>query len=265
MRLFIPKPEDLPLQHKDYPWYLGSPDGLIYSGEIGSAPPIGGVDFKTTGRRHDYGEPGTDEVPEWVHTQADWYMGLTGTEWWDIAVLFFSPRREFAIYHIKRDQQLIDNLIEAGKDFWENHVVPQIPPPLDATPASKRLLEYLYPADKTDLLETNYSIDDIAMQIRNLERERDLIVYNLTLQQNIIKDIIGEAAGVHTSLGKVTWKKSKDREVVDWKIAADILLSHIAGAFGIDRADVINREVIKLATRITPGSRVFRTWWKENK
>lgn len=255
MRLFIPKPEDLPLQHKDYPWYLGSPDALILAGDDA----IGGVDFKTTVRRHDYGEPYSDSVPEYIHCQATWYMGLTGAEWWDIAVLFFSPRREFAIYHIKRDQKLIDNLIEAGKNFWENHVVPQTPPPIDASEGSKRLLNYLYPVDKGDLLETNLVIDQIAAQIKSLEEYRDQQVERLTLYQNQLKDIIGEAAGVMTSLGKITWKKSKDREVVDWKAAFDMLSQNPL------LNDLDTEFAIRKNTKITPGSRVFRTYFKEDK
>ena len=90
LKVFVPNPQSLPWVHSEFSWYLGSPDGVVGC-YPGLHKPEGGVDFKTTGSHNGWGEPGGDEVPEWIHTQATWYMGLTGAEWWDIAVLFFAP------------------------------------------------------------------------------------------------------------------------------------------------------------------------------
>lgn len=261
INLFIPDSSELPLQSNKYPWYLGSPDGLIYlyDEKLADDDPgnviEGGVDFKTTGRRNDYGDPGTDQVPEFIHCQADWYMGLTEAQWWDIAVLFFSPRREFQIYRIPRNQELINNLIATGREFWENHVVPRIPPPLDSSEASKRLLNHLYPRNVEDLFAADEQTEYLAKQIRTYEMLRDADVKELTLLQNKLKEKIGDHAGVVTSFGKITWKKNKDSEVVDWKAAFDWVTAsdpHLQKA-----------NIIKQFTTIRPGSRVFRAWWKD--
>lgn len=241
--VFVPQPDELPYIHPKYYWYLGSPDGIVAAD--------GGVDFKTTGHRNGWGQPGTDEVPEWIHTQADWYMGLTDAEWWDIAVLFFSPRREFAIYRIPRNQELIDNLIQAGKDFWENHVIPQIPPPIDASEGSKKLLNYLYPQDKEDLLISSDGINVLAERLRDQEIKRDMVITQLTLIQNQLKEVIGDHAGIQTSLGKIKWSKNKDSEITNWQ--------------GIVMELNVSSEIIKKHTSIKPGARVFRTYWDKKR
>lgn len=256
IELYIPDSSDLPIHHWENSWYLGSPDALIGSSPVENKDGsrtytvTGGVDFKTTGRREGWGAPGSDEVPEWIHTQADWYMGLTGAEWWDIAVLFFSPRREFSIYRIPRNQELIDNLIEAGREFWENHVIPRIPPPIDASEGSKKLLNHLYPRDTEDLFAADEKAELEAEWIQTFETQRDDAIKALTYHQNKLKEIIGNHVGVVTSLGKVLWKRSRDREIINWQGIAEELSA--------------SSDLIKKHSRIQPGSRSFRTFWRKN-
>jgi predicted phage-related endonuclease len=217
----------------------------------------GGVDFKTTGMRQGWGEPGGDEVPEWIHTQATWYMGLTGAEWWDIAVLFFAPRREFKIYRIPRNQELIDNLIEAGREFWENHVVPQVPPPLDDSEGSKRLLNHLYPRDTEDLFAATAEVEDFTKCLKIAMESRDAADKTVVLYQNILKDRIGHHQGVITSSGKISWKKNRDSEVTDWKAVVKDYEHQYSIPNEVAQKIIINNTTIK------PGSRVFRPFWKK--
>ena len=52
----------------------------------------------------------------------------------DVAVLL--GQREYLVYKVKRDNELLMMMYEAGKDFWENYVLKDIPPPsMAATPA----------------------------------------------------------------------------------------------------------------------------------
>jgi putative phage-type endonuclease len=259
---WIPRPEILPLSLPGLPWYLGSPDGLIdpLNTVDGGLVSTGGVDFKTTGSKNGYGEPWSDEVPEYIACQAHWYMGLTGAEWWDIATLFMGYRREFAIFHLKRNQVIIDNLVEAGRDFWENHVVPRVPPEIDASEASKTLLNHLYPANILDLIAADNEAESVAENLRQLSDEYDEVDRQYTLSQNKLKAIIGEHEGVVTSLGKITWKKNKARQVVDWYDAfyslANIML-------GTNPQEINLDDIINTCTITKPGPRVFRAWWKK--
>jgi hypothetical protein len=186
-------------------------------------------------------------------------MGLTGAEWWDIAVLFFAPRREFHIFRLQRNQEIIDNLTEAGREFWENHVVPQVPPALDASEGSKRLLAHLYPRDTIDdLFAATEEINDLAERVKHYEDARDGAVKGLTYYQNKMKELIGNHSGVVCSLGRVTWKLSKPRKDVDYKVAFELLVkATIPGDSAVE--SIINR-----CTTTRPGSRRFVTKWNKS-
>jgi hypothetical protein len=117
-------------------------------------------------------------------------------------------------------------------------------------------------ADFDDLLLRNSEKNGVKVY----EETRDEMIGMLTLNQNRLKDLIGNHSGVVTSLGKITWKRSKDAQVVDWKAAFDMLkedfmsihtvLNYQERQLAIDRA-------IKNHTTTRPGSRRFVTKWNK--
>lgn len=243
-------PDDMPCRHDKYEWFMYSPDGLILDEPFNP----GIIECKTTGSsyRDEWGEPGSDEVPQEYLIQCQWLMEGAGAQWADIAVLFMGARREFRIYRINRDQELIDSLIAKGKDFWENHIIPAIPPPVDASKGWDTYFKKEYPRELDDIitpLEDRQMLAYYLMVTQQVikEKEAELLRY-----QNQIKDIIGTHAGMSSPWGKITWKKSKDTEVVDWEKAfRTIAFLHYASD------DKVN-ELIKEFTTIKPGPRVFR-------
>lgn len=237
--------EGVPIIHPfpNYPFLTGTPDGLINHGE-------GIAEWKTSGWRdpEKWGEAGSDLIPPEYLAQVQWYMGLTGAEWADLAVLFMGRRREFIIYHIPRDQELIDSLISIAVDFWKNHIIPQIPPPLDATEATRTLLKLKYPKDIGDMLPAPESALEWLSRLQTAKETIREAEIEKTLAENYLKDIIGEAQGLLADGFKVTWKRNKDSEVVDWQ---GIVMS---------LSQELRDELIKDHTTIKPGARVFRVW-----
>jgi predicted phage-related endonuclease len=192
-------------------------------------------------------------VPDYVATQCYYYMGLTNARWWDIATLFLGHRREFAIFHLKRNQVIIDNLVEAGRDFWENHVVPRVPPEIDASEASKALLRHLYPDSRGDVLpapdnalEWRGKLERASARLKHFEEEKKLAQHHLEM-------FTGEADSLLFDDGaRFDWKRQKDRKVVDWEgiarywerlVEPDIILN-------------VHDEY----TTTKPGIRVARLW-----
>lgn len=264
--LYLPDQFDNPLSHNYFDWYLGSPDALYnaYLSKDENEPSVaeGGVDFKTTGRRNDYGEPGSDAVPDWVATQMHWYMGLTGAKWWDVAVLFFSPRREFHIYHLERNQEIIDNLIAAGRDFWENHVVPKVPPEIDASEASRDLLRHLYPDSRGEVLPAPDNAQEWRELLFTASEAIKTWEEKKKLAQHHLEALVGDADSLLWPDGwRFDWKKQKDRTSVDFaQIAAEYEHRY---NITLEEAKEVEQKFIK----ITPGFRVPRLWppKKENK
>jgi len=223
-------------------WILGTPDALV--------EPKGGVDAKTTGRPDDW----ADGPPDYVSCQCHWYMGLTGAQWWDVALLILSPRREFKIFRIERDQEVIDELVRAGRDFWFNHVLPQAPPPLDGSTGASEYLKLTYPRDLADVIAAPPEAQGL---VEELVHCREMLLEFETAKahyENQLKALIGDAAGLVGQGWKITWKKSKDLVFVDWQQAYMDLCAYVH-----DKGLLINDEEFSgKHTAIKPGPRVFR-------
>ena len=106
--------------HEKYPFMIADVDRLIVGEKAGleckTASPFMADKWKD------------GQVPMSYQLQCHHYMAVLGMERWYIAVLIYG--REFKFCRIERDEELINNLIEIEKDFWENHVQKGIMPSL---------------------------------------------------------------------------------------------------------------------------------------
>ncbi len=75
-----------------------------------------------------YGDEGTDAIPDHVVVQAQVQMLAARLErvWVPVAIAGFSLN--FKLYHVPRDDKLIDAVVEQGLAWWEQHVVARVPP-----------------------------------------------------------------------------------------------------------------------------------------
>lgn len=95
-----------------------------------------GIEAKTTNLGEEYGDPGTDIVPDRVLCQTHLQMDAADLEvvWVPVLLARFG-RLEESLYKVERNDDLIVSLRDLAAEFWENHVLPKIPPPLDGPPA----------------------------------------------------------------------------------------------------------------------------------
>ena len=237
--------------HPVYDWASGSPDRVVVKdGEV-----THGLECKFRGERllAMYGESGTDGVLESDMAQSCFYMGIFPlVKEWYVSVQF--SNRERRLFVIQRDQELIDQFYQIAKDFLENHLIPQIPPPIDGSESSKRYLNYRYPKDQGPILEP--TDEEILMTVENyrqLKRNLKDLEGTISTYENTLKSIIGDCAGMKGDWGKITWTKNKDSVKVDYGAMLDELCAYIP-------ADVFD-DSLKNHTTIKPGARVFRPYF----
>ena len=72
-----------------------------------------------------WGANGTEDVPDHVMCQVQHQMFCADLEKVHVVALLAGKYR---LYHIKRDQELIDYQVGYCEDFWERYVVPEIMP-----------------------------------------------------------------------------------------------------------------------------------------
>lgn len=124
------------LVHKDHPFIVGHIDRAV---DAVDGEPKRILEVKTSARREGWGDSGTDDVPDQYLVQVQHYMAITGAEIADIAALIGG--NDLRIYHVKRDDKLIEVLLQKEVNFWKVHVEPRVPPdPITSADCNTRWL-----------------------------------------------------------------------------------------------------------------------------
>ncbi len=242
-----------PLVHPQYSWWTGTPDRKVFNPMVQTIFP-GLLEIKIVGERmaYQWGEPPDGDVPEYYLTQCAWYMPLLDVEWCDLAVQI--GNKNYRVYRINRDRELEDQLRDAALAFIENHLIPEIPPPLDGSESSRHYLNYKYPQDWKPMMEpTDAEILELVREFRDTREYLKTIESTEANLENQVKAIIGDTAGLRGEWGKLTWTKNKDSQKVDYHSILDAIEVYVP-------ADVLNDAIAKFTT-IKPGARVFRAYF----
>jgi putative phage-type endonuclease len=186
------------LQHKDHPFILANLDRDLISKK-------GILECKTAFRPEGWGADGTDEVPESYLAQVMHYMAVTNSEYADVAALIGG--RDFRIYTIKRDDDLINEIIKREVSFWNDHVLAKVAP----DPINANDVNTLWPSDSG---ETVYADSDQEQRINTLrsikQKIKDLGSNAKELEVEIKKEM-ADASVVAGADGKAlaTWKERR--------------------------------------------------------
>lgn len=91
-----------------------------------------GLEIKSVNWRlaHLWGESGTDQVAEYYLPQIFSYLLVLDYPEWDCAALI-GGATDFRIYHLQRDPEWDDIILDGSRDFWLSHVEKGIPPEID--------------------------------------------------------------------------------------------------------------------------------------
>ncbi len=126
-------------------------------------------------KKEEWGEEGTDQIPQNYLYQVAYYCAITGYERVDIAVLIGG--QDFRIYRYNKTPKLENELIEVAKKFWNEHVkIKQAPEPIKIQDVN-----LLYPGKK----ETSIIANDII--VNSLEKLRKIKELKKVTQDKINK------------------------------------------------------------------------------
>lgn len=143
------------------------------------------------------------EYPSEYYCQCMHYMAVTGAERWYLAVLVFGT--EFKIFTIERDEEEIQALMQAEKDFWENNVLAKEPPPPQGTERNDENISSMFPQGEANKEIQLFGFDEqlkryieVKALIKKLETEKKEIEQNIKLE-------MGDAVKAHTDRCKISW------------------------------------------------------------
>lgn len=197
------------LRHPDHPLVVATPDGLVDPGAV--------LEVKTYGWRvaHHWGEPGTDEIPEYYLTQVTWAMAAAQRR---EAIVVAACERDVDEYRVDYNPDLFQALLERVEQFWRDYVETDTPPPADHTDRCKAVLERYYPRPLAkEMAPASDEADTLAARIKDArERKADAERAEKEATHELMQHI-GSNYGIKTALGKVLWYPVAGRTTVDAK------------------------------------------------
>lgn len=166
-----------------------------------------------------WGEAGSDEVPNYYAAQAQWGMMLTSAD-----VCLFGVAFGFNIvpYVVRRDQQVIDWLRAAAVQFWEQHVLTGTPP----APLISADLERLWPREtgKDALVVADDRVAALALRHRALRSQVRAAEDEMESLEFEIQRFMGEAAILAVGPEQVplfTWTQQSGKYLDQEALKAD--------------------------------------------
>ena len=217
----------------EHPWMLASVDREVIGEKAGLEIKTAGVDQAKL-----WGE---DEIPDMYYLQCQWYMAVTGYDRWYIAVLIGGNDARWNV--VERNQEQIDQLIEAGKNFWQM-VQDLIPPPPDGSDSAREVLNEKYPGGKTEpVTMTEPEAVQAMVAYRLLAKQADELKKQTEAVKQHIMELMGDTEEAKIDGTKVTWKTTAGRVTVDSK------------ALKKDLPNVYEKYI-----KIGKATRTFRIW-----
>lgn len=187
------------LRSARWPWMLANPDGLCSDGA--------GYEGKTCSvwQAHEWADGQTADHAE---LQAQWGMAVTDLPGWWVAVLIGGQHNEYRF--IRRDQDLIDELVAIGERFWNEHVLAHVPPPLDGSAAATTLLTGRYPVAADTEVEVDTAERDEIVLLREKTRAGEKAAEaDANAVKNRVRALLGDAERlVHGEDLIATWRNT---------------------------------------------------------
>ncbi len=151
------------------------------------------------------------EYPANYYVQCMHYMAVTGAKKWYLAVLILN--KAFHVFEIERDEEEINALIEAERQFWEEHVLKQIPPTPDGSESAQQIIKSLYPTTERESNVLFGYEEKIAKYL-----ELDEQIKELTKQQEALKQelqLVMQDAEIGHAQGYIVEWKAQTRQNLD--------------------------------------------------
>lgn len=218
---------------KKHPRIMASLDRTI----VGE--PKGIVEIKTSASPRWSIWPVPPEVMIQVHVQ----MGIVGAEWCDVVALLGGL--VFKIQRVQFDPALWAEIQRSAMLFLEA-VDTKSQPKLEALDA--QAFGIATPQASDEFATADAKLENVYDQLREVNAELHFLEEKKGSLEIVIKEAIGERAGLSGKGWTVYWKQARSSQVTDWRAVAEILQGIAPDTFG---------EALTRFSKEKPGSRRF--------
>jgi len=173
------------------------------------------LECKTAGftKAKEWGEVGTDQIPESYLVQVAYYAAICDVPKVDIAVLIGG--QDFRIYTYNKNKDLEDKIIKIGVNFWNNHIEKRIPPKCVNT----RDTFNLFPQSHHHEIVAESNIMEKLEQLKAAKEEENRIADTIEKLKTDIQEFMRDYDVLIDNHGNViaTWKNTAPRSCFDLK------------------------------------------------
>lgn len=200
-------PEQM-LRHDKHPFMIANVDGVTDDGRL--------LEIKTARTSKEWGEPGSDQIPQAYLIQVQHYLAVTALPVADVSVLIGGS--DYRQYEIPADDELQEMIIEGEAKFWSDLQSGIAPEPISFADAQARY------GRQSTAGEVQAS-DAVLQAIKHLEVIRADIKRLETMEEEE-KAVVMLALGdldtlVHQGKTLATWKASAPAKRFDSKAFQD--------------------------------------------
>lgn len=199
--------------HPDYDFITGNIDReILADGET----PAGILEIKCP-TIHTMAKVKREGLRDDMTVQIQHYLGIYGYEWGSFAL--FNQDAGFINFDLEADQDFISMLIEKEIEFWENHVVPKIPPPIDLEADDLNIPQVEGELHIVDVPKWREVARDLQEATELKKSAMELEKHSKEILQGLMNDLGADAVEIpdqarfyyRTHDGRTSWKKTAEK------------------------------------------------------
>jgi len=201
----------------------------------------------------EWGEKGTDQIPQQYLLQGQWHMGV-----WELTQCDYpiDGTGDVKIYTTHHDEELWQALLQIAEKFWTDHVLTGVAPPVDASDATSEWLSKRLKQNNEDILDADAGIVKKMQEYRTVRLRYDADKKTVERLANELKEAIGERKGLclpGEPKAKITFNSQKNKAALNQGGVIDALYSLIPEEMQPDMDELRSQ-----FTRPAGEHRVFR-------
>lgn len=164
----------------------------------------------------DYWKDG--KIPVTYQIQCYHYMAVCDADAWYIAVLIYG--KEFKYYRIDRDDDIIANLIQIEKEFWDNHIIPRIMPDPDGSKTADAAIAERFKESKSITIPLS-GFDERLKRRQELSVLLDKIETEKRQIDQELKLYLGDAEIAENEHYRISWKNYSRSSIDEKRLKAE--------------------------------------------
>jgi putative phage-type endonuclease len=196
------------LAHPEHPWMRVNLDRRVSDCGLGRGPCILECKHRSAfqgGKWSRTGDP--EDIPDGPPIQVQHALMITGYSHGHLAAELGHQLRS---YVIEADQRLQKTLLEEESWFWHDHVLTRVPPPIDGSERTGRILDTLWGAEPGKILAADGDLAGLVASLRAARGAADELAAVADRQENELKQAMGEHEILTGADGRplATWKRN---------------------------------------------------------